>query len=521
MRLRIRQPSALFWSLAVALGALLSSPASACTGDCNRDDRVAIDELITGVNIALEVTSSEVCSPLDEDADMRVVVNELVAAVDNGLSGCPALRIAGGAVTVLRAVLDPQTTGGLPRNEATERQLSSGEFPAVDFFVPAQLGAWTSAAILSHALRERRSEFRSGFSTDELLAYADAIVGAVERILEHHAFTDPVTGGKALYQVHYTPTGEAPRGSPFERTISLLDNAALITGLDVASLYLQRLDPTLAARIDALLARFNLSMWVVGNAMRIGAQGTEDPRTGPMLDRIVSEGRLAAVAARARGEIDAGTFASIVQSMIAQSRSGASETGLTIEYLPYVGTALEVWSATPYLSDELGSRLGSGTLIPLVSAWEEVRARLRLPAAGATGIADGFGHFLEFAWSPSENRDNPFLDQHVLVPPAAGIQAGAVGAIEPLALKNLERVLRAASQSRRLHPAFGVPNYLDFGTGLVNEGNPVWGTLEIAQMAVALLNHLLGDELRDLLGARPGWGGALEEYVNLLNASAP
>jgi len=521
-RRRVRRlPTSSALLLGAAISASISAPVAACTGDCNADNRVLVDELITGVTIGLDSAPPDRCLLFDEDDDGSVAINELIIGVENALNGCSAWHVAAGAVNFLRAVLDPLTTGGLPRNEATKRQLELEGLPPVDFFVPAQAGVWISAAVLSHALRSEHSEFLAGFTSDELIASAEALVAALENIVERYAFTDPITGGKALYQVHHVPNGDAPLMTDFERTVPLLDNALLIAGLEAASAYLRSLDSALSDRIDTLLGRFDLAMWVDGQLMRIGALGAKDPRTGISLDRIVSEGRLAAVAARGRGELDGSMFSAIIEAMIQQSSAGLTEGGVTVEHLPFFGTALEIWSPTPYLTDELVSRLGTGTLLTLVPAWEETRTRIGLPAAGATGISSGRGTFLTLALSPAENTQNALLDRRIVVPPAVGIQAGAVGGPQPLALKNLERTFRVAKQSGRFHALYGLPNYLDFGTGLVNEENPVRGTLEIGQMAVALLNHLLGAHaLSDLLKMRPGWSDAFEEYVGVLNGNS-
>jgi hypothetical protein len=69
--------------------------AAACRGDCNSDGMVTINELITGVNIALGNTAIEQCPSFDSDGDGNVAINELIAAVNNALNGCgPALRSA-------------------------------------------------------------------------------------------------------------------------------------------------------------------------------------------------------------------------------------------------------------------------------------------------------------------------------------------------------------------------------------------------------------------------------------------
>jgi hypothetical protein len=59
-----------------------------CTGDCNADGEVSIDELIMGVAIALGSLPLGACSTLDFNGDGTVTVNELIAAVNNALYGC-------------------------------------------------------------------------------------------------------------------------------------------------------------------------------------------------------------------------------------------------------------------------------------------------------------------------------------------------------------------------------------------------------------------------------------------------
>jgi len=54
-------------------------------GDCDRNGRVAIDELIRGVSIALGTAPVSECTPFDRVADGRVTVNELVRGVGNAL----------------------------------------------------------------------------------------------------------------------------------------------------------------------------------------------------------------------------------------------------------------------------------------------------------------------------------------------------------------------------------------------------------------------------------------------------
>ena len=80
---------------AAVCGAVASETAHAatatglvCVGDCNGDDQVTIDELVTGVNIALGAAALGQCPAFDSDASGEVTIDELVAAVSGALNGC-------------------------------------------------------------------------------------------------------------------------------------------------------------------------------------------------------------------------------------------------------------------------------------------------------------------------------------------------------------------------------------------------------------------------------------------------
>lgn len=60
-----------------------------CTGNCDGNDRVTVDELITLVNIALDKQSPSACTP-GIPAGESVDIALLVRAVGNALRGCPA-----------------------------------------------------------------------------------------------------------------------------------------------------------------------------------------------------------------------------------------------------------------------------------------------------------------------------------------------------------------------------------------------------------------------------------------------
>lgn len=63
--------------------------APGCFGDCSNNHLVTIDELMTGIAIALGLESLDACASLDGDEDGQVLIGELIAAVASALDGCP------------------------------------------------------------------------------------------------------------------------------------------------------------------------------------------------------------------------------------------------------------------------------------------------------------------------------------------------------------------------------------------------------------------------------------------------
>lgn len=64
-------------------------PPGACLGDCDESGMVAVNELVTGVNIALDRATLDRCPSFDGNQSLRVEVNELVTGVNHSLIGCP------------------------------------------------------------------------------------------------------------------------------------------------------------------------------------------------------------------------------------------------------------------------------------------------------------------------------------------------------------------------------------------------------------------------------------------------
>jgi hypothetical protein len=94
------------WSFQVERSAL-----GACTGDCNDDGGVTIDEILTGVSIALGVSEIR-CDAFDFNADGAVTIDELLTAVHYALTACPvsALVIEPTAGTRTPATQTPTAT---------------------------------------------------------------------------------------------------------------------------------------------------------------------------------------------------------------------------------------------------------------------------------------------------------------------------------------------------------------------------------------------------------------------------
>ncbi len=72
----------------VSLLLLGAGPTAACTGDCDGDGQVAVNEAVRGVNIALGNAPVGDCAQFDANGDGAVAVNELIAAVAGVLEGC-------------------------------------------------------------------------------------------------------------------------------------------------------------------------------------------------------------------------------------------------------------------------------------------------------------------------------------------------------------------------------------------------------------------------------------------------
>jgi sugar lactone lactonase YvrE len=66
----------------------LAVPARACTGDCDGDGQVTVDEILIGVNIALNLRPLTDCPPFDAGNDGQVTIEEILAAVNAAQGTC-------------------------------------------------------------------------------------------------------------------------------------------------------------------------------------------------------------------------------------------------------------------------------------------------------------------------------------------------------------------------------------------------------------------------------------------------
>jgi hypothetical protein len=73
-----------------ALGAAPGADAQTCVADCDQDGTVAVNEIITGVNILLGSADVAQCPSADCNGDAVVTVACLVQAVNGALGGCSA-----------------------------------------------------------------------------------------------------------------------------------------------------------------------------------------------------------------------------------------------------------------------------------------------------------------------------------------------------------------------------------------------------------------------------------------------
>ncbi len=76
------------WLFVGMLGSAGGVEAQPCVGDCNGDGEVTVDEVITLVRVALELSPPDACAAGDANGDGNITIEEIVEAVSAVLHGC-------------------------------------------------------------------------------------------------------------------------------------------------------------------------------------------------------------------------------------------------------------------------------------------------------------------------------------------------------------------------------------------------------------------------------------------------
>jgi hypothetical protein len=97
--------------------------AQPCTGDCDGDGEVTVDELIRGVNIALGHVEVSQCDALDADHDGVIRIFELVLAVNRVLDRCPVVATATPSPTETPSVTATPGDGAITIADAVARSV--------------------------------------------------------------------------------------------------------------------------------------------------------------------------------------------------------------------------------------------------------------------------------------------------------------------------------------------------------------------------------------------------------------
>ncbi|MBX3023668.1 hypothetical protein KF840_02035 [bacterium] len=210
---------------ALACCALLVSSrviAASCAGDCSADGTVAINELISLVNVALGTADLATCAVGDTNGDGAVTINELIAAVNNALVGCPAASGDPAAVALVTA----RALAPLPGLS----DLVAGALDSIGRSQECELGGTLDSACED-----------TGTGTFVTSATADhCAIATVDGVVES-------TGSAEI-----TAPGQCPdQLLPF--------NVAIDFALD-ASLQSSDRVPLLASRVDALVTLRNLTL---------------------------------------------------------------------------------------------------------------------------------------------------------------------------------------------------------------------------------------------------------------------
>jgi len=150
----------IFSSVGGAADTLPAAPVSSgvvCVGDCNGDGGVTVDEIITGVNIALGTVDASTCPSYEIKGP--VTVGGILTAVNEALNGCPAGAPGTISGTAVKGPVSNATVRafGIAPNGALGAQMGSGMTDGAGNFT-MQVGNYSGPLML---------EMMGGSFTDE------------------------------------------------------------------------------------------------------------------------------------------------------------------------------------------------------------------------------------------------------------------------------------------------------------------------------------------------------------------
>lgn len=223
-------------SVLALISLLLTQPAAAapaCAGDCDQGGSVTVDELITGIGIALGSSQVDLCRNMDTSGEGLITVDEIVNAVNIGLGGCPSFAgeffgtvnlNAGRSATIeLDAGADGQASALVTISEpatAFSRLLGAGGGAVVSVTISGSLNLDTGAYTLSGSYVEGGTTHNINLSGN--LPLQAAAQGTLNFQLDTTNFTGAIARGNGASPTPTptlaaaTPTATANTGGPID-----------------------------------------------------------------------------------------------------------------------------------------------------------------------------------------------------------------------------------------------------------------------------------------------------------------
>lgn len=212
---------------------------SICTGDCDGNAMVTVDELLIVVNMALGDVALSVCPAADRDNSGVIAAEEISAAVANALLGCPALRAAiqfdQPREPINVALIGTGGTAPLPADNALLKAAVGPPWMRLDVgFEDAGCPDQPSAGPLYHPEDNSFDYCR----LDQRLGQARAAGTTPLLIIDYTplALVDPAcaaTNGRGLGSQHCPPNDNAKYGALVEAMIGHVYSAFGVTDFEV------------------------------------------------------------------------------------------------------------------------------------------------------------------------------------------------------------------------------------------------------------------------------------------------